>query len=325
MNTALLVTHSGDYYNIDQVTAGLERRGWRGFRFDTDLVPTESRVEAWRSGSGARTVLHTADGALDLATVGAVWRRKLWAARLPPELDPAWVAACRQEAMALVEGALSALDGLRQVNPPGADALGERKLLQLAVAQARGLPIPDTVVTNDPAAIRAFFAKHDHVVTKMQTPFSMSMRGDTPFVYTTRVRADDADAIVDGLGVAPVVLQAEVPKAAELRVAVVGDRCFAGAIHAAVDADGPVDWRHPDAQVHGEWVPGALPPGAEARLCAIARDLGLVYGAADVIITPDGAPVFLEINPSGEWGMLEKYLGLPIGDAIAAELTGVRL
>ncbi|NEO45670.1 MAG: MvdC family ATP-grasp ribosomal peptide maturase, partial [Moorea sp. SIO4A3] len=38
------------------------------------------------------------------------------------------------------------------------------------------------------------------------------------------------------------------------------------------------------------------------------------------IVTPDGEYVFLEVNPTGEWGMLERDLGYPISDAIADAL-----
>ena len=30
---------------------------------------------------------------------------------------------------------------------------------------------------------------------------------------------------------------------------------------------------------------------------------------------------FLEVNPQGEWGMLQRDLGLPIGEAIAIKLV----
>lgn len=48
--------------------------------------------------------------------------------------------------------------------------------------------------------------------------------------------------------------------------------------------------------------------------------LGLVFGAVDLICTPSGELVFLEVNPGGEWGMLERDLGLPISEAIADAL-----
>jgi glutathione synthase/RimK-type ligase-like ATP-grasp enzyme len=48
--------------------------------------------------------------------------------------------------------------------------------------------------------------------------------------------------------------------------------------------------------------------------------LGLIFGAIDLIRTPAGEHVFLEVNPTGEWGMLERDLGYPISEAIADAL-----
>ncbi len=44
-------------------------------------------------------------------------------------------------------------------------------------------------------------------------------------------------------------------------------------------------------------------------------ELGLVFGAFDFIETPSGEYVFLEINPTGKWGMLERDLDYPISTA----------
>jgi hypothetical protein len=44
--------------------------------------------------------------------------------------------------------------------------------------------------------------------------------------------------------------------------------------------------------------------------------LGLVYGAIDMRLTPDGRYVFLEVNPSGLWLFVEEPTGLPITDAV---------
>jgi glutathione synthase/RimK-type ligase-like ATP-grasp enzyme len=40
-----------------------------------------------------------------------------------------------------------------------------------------------------------------------------------------------------------------------------------------------------------------------------------------MIRRPDGEYVFLEVNPQGEWGMLQKYLGYPIAQTIAEKLV----
>jgi glutathione synthase/RimK-type ligase-like ATP-grasp enzyme len=101
---------------------------------------------------------------------------------------------------------------------------------------------------------------------------------------------------------------------------VVGERCFVGAINASRSVEGQVDWRRArPGEVH--WEKGELPPEVAERLVRLVAELGLVYGAADFIVTPEGRHVFLEVNPGGEWGMLEKDLGLPIAAALAGALA----
>jgi hypothetical protein len=50
--------------------------------------------------------------------------------------------------------------------------------------------------------------------------------------------------------------------------------------------------------------------------------LELNYGALDLIVTPGGEHVFLEVNPVGEFWWLERWAGLPISEAIADLLLG---
>jgi hypothetical protein len=50
------------------------------------------------------------------------------------------------------------------------------------------------------------------------------------------------------------------------------------------------------------------------------RRLGLVYGAIDLRLTPEGRYVFLEINPSGQFLYVEHATGQPITAALAKAL-----
>jgi D-alanine-D-alanine ligase-like ATP-grasp enzyme len=45
--------------------------------------------------------------------------------------------------------------------------------------------------------------------------------------------------------------------------------------------------------------------------------MSLAYGAIDLILTPDGRYVFIEINPNGQYQWLEDMTGLPISRRIA--------
>jgi glutathione synthase/RimK-type ligase-like ATP-grasp enzyme len=115
------------------------------------------------------------------------------------------------------------------------------------------------------------------------------------------------------------VFQELIPKACELRVAWVAGEAFAGALDASGTSRGQTDWRKA-APGECEWQSAELPSEVSRGLRALMSELGLVYGAVDLIRTPAGEYVFLEVNPGGEWGMLERDLGLPISEAIAEEL-----
>jgi glutathione synthase/RimK-type ligase-like ATP-grasp enzyme len=115
------------------------------------------------------------------------------------------------------------------------------------------------------------------------------------------------------------VFQELIPKACELRVACVAGKAFAGALDATGTARGHTDWRRA-APEECRWQRAELPTEVASSLKALMSELGLIFGAVDLICTPSGEYVFLEVNPGGEWGMLERDLGLPISEAVAEAL-----
>lgn len=317
-DTVLILTHSADHFVIERVTEALAARGAHSLRFDTDLFPLEARLAARLANEGERHTLRCGDRTLEAHRVRAVWARKLWTPRLPATLEAGLREGCARESRAALLGWLSALDGVRWVNPLGTAAAAEDKPRQLRLAAGLGLRIPRTLVTNDPEEVRAFRAEVGPLVAKMLTPLSVSMDRSERFVHTTRLRDEDLDDL-DGLRLSPMVFQELVPKRLELRVACVGARCLAGALDASRSARGQVDWRLASPE-EVRWSAADVPPEVAARLTRLVAALGLVYGAVDLILTPEGEHVFLEVNPGGEWGMLERDLGLPIGAALSEEL-----
>ncbi len=316
--TVLLLTHSGDWFTIDRVVEAVAGRGGRPVRVDTDRFPTEIDLVMTGGPGPFRHRLVLPDAEVDLADVRAVWNRRLWTARLPEDLDEALRAGCARETMAHWVGFLGHLEHARHVNPRVAERTAEDKPRQLRAALQVGLPIPPTLVTSRPEEVRAFWHAHrGDVVTKMLTPYTVAMEGREG-VHTSRVTEADL-AELDGLRLCPMMFQAHVPKRREHRVAVVGDRCFVGAIDASTSVRGTVDWRLAEPG-SAAWARGELPAAVEARLVALLRELGIVFGLVDLIETPAGEHVFLEVNPGGEWGMLEGELDLPIADAIAGVL-----
>ena len=61
----------------------------------------------------------------------------------------------------------------------------------------------------------------------------------------------------------------------------------------------------------------------ERRLLALLNHAGLNFATADVILTPDGRYVFLEINTTSYFDFVEASTGMPISAAVANLLMGL--
>jgi len=318
-DAVLVLTHSGDFYTVDLVAQALARMGVRPIRFNTDLFPSLIKISA-RAGDERATHFCTEGGEqISVEEVRAVWARKLWTPRMTDDLDENYRSMCVSESVAALDGFLDALHSARWVNDLDRERAAENKQRQLRLATQAGLRVPRTLVTNDHREARQFFAETDgQTVAKLLRPLHVSMDASKPFVYTNRVREQDL-AGADALRHCPMVFQELIPKACELRVAWVAGKTFAGALDATGTSRGHTDWRRANPE-ECRWQQAQLPIEVANSLQTLMTELGLIFGAVDLICTPAGEHIFLEVNPSGEWGMLERDLGLPISEAIARAL-----
>jgi glutathione synthase/RimK-type ligase-like ATP-grasp enzyme len=96
---------------------------------------------------------------------------------------------------------------------------------------------------------------------------------------------------------------------------------FAAAVNSQGDDRSRYDWRRRGIALLNAWKPYTLPHEVEEKLLKLMAHFSLNYGAIDLILTPDGRHVFLEVNPVGEFFWLEGCPGLPISQAIADILS----
>ena len=311
----LCITHSADFYTIDIVQQHLQKQGIASFRFNTDEFAV-----GYRFGFTLQECeLITDKQTIRASQIQAVWHRKLWNMQLPDALDPSYRSAIIKEYLTGRDLFFQALQQLPWMNGlPAAHAVNNNKLQQLKAARAVGLAVPRTLFTNDPAAAITFFNDcNGDIVVKLHNALSRSMRGDTPFFPTTRLTAGD-ELHFDQLAYCPMIMQEYIHKQYELRIVYVDGAFFTGKIFTA--GIEPADWRTMNS-AGAAWQPYELPLPIRERLSALMHSLQLQFGAIDMIRQrPGGEYVFLEVNPQGEWGMLQKELGYPIGETIAEKL-----
>ena len=305
----LLLSHSQEPFCTARVAGALLARGARPLRLDTDEFPGSLDLSGELDPAGGARLLWGGEA----VAASAVWLWRLWPPRQDERLSAAHREAARRESMTALRGLLGLVDAAPWIDRLDAVAAAEDKARQLRLAQAAGLAIPPTLITADPAAARRFWAAHGgDVVAKLQVSLGHSMAGGGG-LPTRRIGEADLEAL-GGLRHCPMIFQKYVPKALELRIAWIDGRALCGALDGARCG---VDWRY---ECDAPWEAHALPEAVRAGLAALMARLGLRQGAIDMIVTPSGEHVFLEVNPHGEWGMLERDLGLPIGEAIADAL-----
>lgn len=244
----------------------------------------------------------------------AVWCRPVVGTRLPP-MRPGVRETCVAAGEMLLDGWLDGIDAY-QLDPPWVQRRADNKPLQLKLARAVGLDVPATIVTNDPAAVRAFAADQKPLVVKALVQPGTGDDGGVDVVFTSPL---DPDAGLDGLELCPMIVQERVEKTADVRATVVGGTVLAASNETAAGTD----WRR-ESYLRGEapaWSPYRLPGDVAARLVALARRLGIGYGAADLVRRPDGTHAFLEVNAAGSFA----FLGVPVADRVAAAIADLLL
>lgn len=317
MSRLAIVTLAGDLH------AYVIRRQLRqDYDLDAAIVPADRLSAAggltWSNVEGSEAVLPTEEGGT-VAVRGLElvwWRRCHGRPAVPDEVtDPQMRELVVKDCRAALRGVLLAGFTGTWISDPYATERAQNKLLQLNLAQALGLRVPRTLVSSDPAAVREFARAHGGTVIAKTVTGLLGTALQAGRV-TAAGLGEDAEIML-----APTIYQEEIPGTDHLRVMVFGER-----VHAARIRSFELDWRLANDMVI-EPVP--LEPGLQDALRVMTGRLGLRMGVFDLKMRPDGEPVFLEVNPQGQFLFVEGMSDMPLSKAfaefVAAELTSAKV
>lgn len=307
----LIVSHPGDDHAVG-VLAALEREGHSAAMIDTAQFPSNASLTQFFEDGQQQFQYVTIGRTLDLGACHAGWWRRPQPFTLEPGIASEVTSFTYTECHEAMAGLWAALD-IRWVNPPELDEAAHHKPYQLAVAARVGLPIPRTVITNDPVVARRFIAE----LGPDRTVYKTFLASEQCWRETRLLRLEEM-ALLDRVRLAPVIFQEYVPAVGDVRATVVGETIFATGIRAA-SGGYELDYRMDLAGARFEAT--TLPSETVERLRAFMRRLGLTYGAVDLRQSPNGTYVFLEVNPAGEWRFIEERSGQPITECMAALLA----
>jgi glutathione synthase/RimK-type ligase-like ATP-grasp enzyme len=286
-------------------------------------------------GTEASGELETTHGPLDIRSFRCVWMGAPLPVILSPKMDLVSEVLAIEEWSAFYESLFALTADRPWVNPRDTAHHAESKLLQAQEASRLGIATPETLVTSDPSQVAPFLRAHgNELAMKLLNHRSVTMRLSNVNweIFTNRITPSDARLEkLEQIRITPVYLQEYVRKRSEARAWVVGDRVFSAEIFSQEDPATLVDWRRYPTKETPEgrkfdtdrwhFGPLDLDPEFQRKLVALARRLGLVYTAIDLVRREDGEWVFLEANDGGAYQWVEEKIGLPISEEIARLLT----
>ncbi len=314
----LLISNELDFTS-DKLVECVNRLGGEIFRFNTEKTGDKFSLGLDIIDGSYDGFIGCGNRRVDLSEVGSIFYRR---PKTPPceDYDSGMRDFIKEESNAFIRWLCTLMKDRFWISEPYCVKRAESKFDQLIIARQLGFLTPKTCITNDPIKAKAFYEGcGNKIIVKTLRAGSYKKGPDVYHSYST-VISDQNVSSLDNVRVLPCVLQEYVSKDVELRVTVVGEEVFSCAIHSQITTLTKDDWRRYDLDNTPHTI-FDLPETIRGYCVDLVKHFGLVYGAIDLILTPDGRYVFLEINPNGQWFWIEEMTGLKITESIARMLV----
>ncbi len=189
------------------------------------------------------------------------------------------------------------------------------KFQQLLLANKLGIKTSKTIITNQPELAKEFFVScGEEVLLKSIYTANVTIDGLNQAIPSRKIGKDQFYSNYQNIALCPTQLQEYIEKAFELRITIIGQKVFAVKIDSQVNEETKIDWRlHTKMNPHSIY---ELPDHIEKFCIDFLNKQGLVYGAMDFIVTPQGKYYFLENNPFGQYLWLEIETGIPLTETM---------
>jgi glutathione synthase/RimK-type ligase-like ATP-grasp enzyme len=327
MKNVLLIAGTEERYYYDAFLRASERKNLRIYLFDPSRLPSQGsmslEMDSHGQVKGFLDVLQCVEDSFVEARILISDIHVAWYLRENPRTSHSDQSMCARfvcnETHASIDSLMSVLTCPWVNRADRMHSVGSNKLYQQMMAAKGGLRIPCTVMSNDPHSVSTFAKQRGESLLKT-IGYTVLDPNESWNIYAEMFSYDELVASAKAITSCPVYAQEYIPKRYEHRVMMIGSRVLACRIDSQASEKTRIDWRHYDF-ANVEHVQVELPLDVQKKLLTFMDLVDLKYGAVDLVETPDGEFVFLEINPSGQWGWIADLAGLPIPEAVAEMLA----
>lgn len=191
------------------------------------------------------------------------------------------------------------------------------KVEVLYQASKCGLDVAESFIVNKKIDLKEVSGK---VISKSILDPIIPSWGDKHkcMMYTTIVKDNFMNGIPETF--MPSLIQALIPKEYELRIFYICGKLYPMAIFSQKDKQTKLDFRNYNWEKPNRFVPCMLEPDIKTKIRKLMRVLGLNCGSIDMIKGTDGKLYFLEVNPTGQFGMVDFPCNYGLHKIVAEEL-----
>jgi ATP-GRASP peptide maturase of grasp-with-spasm system len=194
------------------------------------------------------------------------------------------------------------------------------KLEVLNLCKKFDIKTPASIVTTRKDKLIEFKNKYPNIVTKNFTPgvFFKSKK-----VYISPITNVVTDQMIEFVSdkFYPMLFQEMIAKSFEVRTFFLNTDFYSSAIFSQNDEKTKVDFRNYNIENPNRTPPFKLPKEMEIKLGNLMKAIQLNSGSIDLIVTPQGEFIFLEVNPIGLFSQVSRPCNYNIEKKIANYLT----
>ncbi len=319
MKKVLILTHEEDPH-ASYVSKHLKDAGILFFQVNTDKLIGNYHL-TFDSKSGLY-VIKTKGKEFSIDREWSIWNRRVMDPELPKDFPKELEDIVFTETERTWDGLLFTHAG-RVVNKPQAGFAANNKVDQLCFARDydNGIEIPETLLTNDPGALRSFFQEKSPICHKLQKA-ALVKRGEEYFTTYNNLISQQQMEQAELIERNPSLFQTYINKEYELRITALEHKVVGIAIHSQDSAQSRLDYRRYDFD-NVRYNHIELPDFVTSFCTAMLKHYGLLFGEFDFIYTKDSKYFFLELNPNGQWLWLELKSKYPLSKDVADNLVGI--
>ncbi len=311
----LILSNPTDDVHVHRLVAEFDQLGHPWAIFDPGDFPEKAQLHASISNDTRQSSLVLADGTrIVLEECSSVWYRRPTRILPRDDLPHMEQSFIQREANVGIWGWLRGLQAFWVNHPDDVRAAGQ-KPEQLQRAATFGLAIPRSIVTNEPEAFKHFYEEcRGNVIYKLMGYPWYADKNEAPIsAFTSLVPREMLEGAHRVTATAH-LFQEFIVKRCDIRVTIIGEDVFATEIH-PLSEETRIDFRADYGKL--SYALHRLPEDLREKLLALTHSYHLAYASIDLLLTPDGRYVYLELNALGQFGWLEGHTGVPLYHQLA--------